>query len=122
MKMTRVLIVDDQPTFRRQLRALLQVAGLAIVGEAGDIPEAETQVCATHPDLAIIDVMLPGINGVEGTRRLKSLAPNLRVILISAYPDRVNVFRQAARDAGAETFIAKDDLDLAMVRSWNLRP
>lgn len=120
--MTRVLIVDDQPTFRRQLRALLQVAGLEVVGEAGDIPEAETQVCATHPDLAIVDVMLPGINGVEGTRRLKSLALNLRVILISAYPDRVNVFRQAAHDAGAETFIAKDDLDLAMVRSWNFRP
>jgi DNA-binding NarL/FixJ family response regulator len=101
------------------LRHLLTLAGLNIVGEAGDIPEAEEQVRATRPDLAIVDVMLPGINGVEGAARLKALAPNLRVILISAYPDRVNVFRQAAQDAGAETFIPKDALDLEMVRSWN---
>ncbi|MBI5652887.1 MAG: response regulator transcription factor [Chloroflexi bacterium] len=117
--MTRVLIVDDQPGFRRQLRALLQIAGFEIVAEAGDIPEAEKIIRVIPADLAIVDVMLPGINGVEGTARLKSLAPNLRVILVSAYPDRVNVFRHAARDAGAETFIAKDDLDLAMARSWN---
>jgi DNA-binding NarL/FixJ family response regulator len=116
--MTRVLIVDDQPTFRRQLRALLQVAGLQVVGEAGDIPAAEKIIRATPLDLAIVDVMLPGINGVEGAARLKAIAPNVRVILVSAYPDRVNVFRQAARDAGAETFVAKDDLDLAMARSW----
>ncbi|MBI5301092.1 MAG: response regulator transcription factor [Chloroflexi bacterium] len=116
--MTRVLIVDDQPAFRRQLRVLLKLAGLDIVGEASDIPEAEAQVRATSPDLAIVDVMLPGINGVEGAPRLKALAPNLRVILVSAYPDRVNVFRQAAQDAGAEAFIVKDDLDLEMVRSW----
>jgi DNA-binding NarL/FixJ family response regulator len=116
--MLRVLIVDDQPGFRHHLHTLLQIAGFEIVAEAGDIPEAENQVRTTSPDLAIVDVMLPGINGVEGTARLKALAPNLRVILISAYPDRVNVFRQAARDAGAETFVAKDDLDLAMARSW----
>lgn len=117
--MTRVLIVDDQPSFRRQLRALLERAGLNVVGEAHDIPDAETKTRTTCPDLAIVDVMLPGINGVEGTARLKTIAPRLRVILVSAYADRVNLFRQAARAAGAEMFIAKDDLDLEMVRSWN---
>ncbi len=118
--MIRVLIVDDQPTFRRQLRALLQAAGLDVVAEANNISEAEHQVRVAPPDLAIVDVMLPGINGVEGAPRLKTIAPNLRVILISAYPDRVNILRQAAQDAGAETFIAKDDLDLETVRAWQV--
>ena len=118
--MMRVLIVDDQPAFRRQLRVLLKLAGFDIIAEASDIPEAEAQVRATSPDLAIVDVMLPGINGVAGAPRLKALAPNLRVILVSAYPDRVNVFRQAAQDAGAAAFIVKDDLDLEMVRSWKI--
>lgn len=116
--MTRVLIVDDQPSFRHQLRALLERAGLNVVAEAHNIPDAERKTRAMHPDLAIVDVMLPGINGVEGTARLKALAPNLRVILVSAYADRINLFRQAARNAGAEMFVAKDELDLEMVRGW----
>ncbi len=116
--MTRVLIVDDQPAFRRQLHRLLAYAGLTVVGEAGDIPEAETQVRALQPDLAVVDVMLPGVNGMEGTPKLKALAPALRVILVSAYADRADLFRQAAEAAGAQAFIAKEDLDLSVVRNW----
>ncbi len=116
--MTRVLIVDDQPAFRRQLGQLLTRAGLLVVGEAGDIPTAETLAQSLRPDLAIVDVTLPGINGLEGARRLKALLPGLRVILISAYRDRAHVFRSAAAEAGAEAFIAKDDLDIDTVRTW----
>ena len=82
--MTRVLIVDDQPAFRRHLRRLLTQAGLTVVGEAGDIPEAADLVQALRPDLAVVDVMLPGIDGLEGTLRLRALFTPLRVILISA--------------------------------------
>ena len=116
--MTRVLIVDDQPTFRRLLRQLLTRAGLTVVGEAGDIPEAEAQVAALQPDLAVIDIMLPGINGLDGTPRLKALAPNLRVILISAHLNHAELFRAAATEASAEAFVPKDDLDLDVVRAW----
>ncbi|MDY7079674.1 MAG: response regulator transcription factor [Chloroflexota bacterium] len=116
--MTRVLIVDDRPTFRRHLRQLLTYAGLTVVGEAGDIPEAEAQVQALQPDLAVVDVMLPGINGLEGTPRLKALAPNLRVILISAHLNHAELFRTAATEAGAETFVPKDDLELNVVQEW----
>jgi CheY-like chemotaxis protein len=116
--MTRVLVVDNQSGFRRQLRALLERAGLEVV-EANDIFDAENKTRATHPDLAIVDVILPGINGVEGVARLKAIAPRLRVILVSAYADSINLFRQAAQNAGAEMFVAKDDLDLEMVRSWH---
>ena len=116
--MTRVLIVDDRPAFRRQLRPLLIRARLIVVGEAGDIAEAEAQVQALQPDLAVVDVVLPGVNGIEGTARLRALAPTLRVILISAQRDRADVFRTAAAKAGAEAFVSKDDLDLSTVRAW----
>lgn len=116
--MTRILIVDDQPAFRRQLRQLLTYAGLIVVGEAGDIAEAETQARAMQPDLAVVDVMLPGVNGLEGTPRLKALAPALRVILVSAYADRSELLRAAAQETGAEAFIAKDDLDISVVSAW----
>lgn len=116
--MTRVLIVDDQPAFRRQLRRLLELAGLTVAGEAGDIAEAEAQVQALSPDLAVVDVMLPGINGLEGTSRLKTIDPNLRVILISAHRDQADLLRSAAALAGAEAFIVKDDLELSLVQRW----
>jgi DNA-binding NarL/FixJ family response regulator len=62
--------------------------------------------------------MLPGINGLEGTRRLKALTPCLRVILVSAYRDRAEIYRAAAVQVGAETFVAKDELDVSMVQTW----
>ncbi len=116
--MTRVIIVDDQPTFRRQLRQLLTHAGLTVVGEADDIPTAKELVQEHQPDIAVVDVMLPGTSGVEGTPQLKELAANLKVILVSAYHDRAQVFHTSARQVGAEGFITKDSLDLDVVRSW----
>jgi DNA-binding NarL/FixJ family response regulator len=116
--MTRVLIVDDQPTFRRQLRRLLHHAGLTVVGEASDIAEAEVLVRTLTPDLAVVDVALPGINGLEGIPRLKAVASALRVILISAHRDQAALLHAAALQAGAETFILKDDLELSVVQDW----
>jgi DNA-binding NarL/FixJ family response regulator len=116
------MIIDDQPTFRYHLCQLLTYAGLEVIGEVGDIPAAEKllQTIDNQPDIAIIDVMLPGINGLEGTRRLKSLLPSLRVYLVSAYQDQARVFQISAEKVGAEAFIAKDDLDLDTVRAWKL--
>jgi DNA-binding NarL/FixJ family response regulator len=116
--MTRVLIVDDQLPFRRQLRQLLTLGGLEVVGEAEDIPAAERMVQTLQPDLAVVDIMLPGINGLEGTRRLMSLLPNLRVFLVSAYADQARVYTASAREVGAEAFLAKDEIDLSTVQAW----
>lgn len=117
--MTRVLIVDDQAGFRSQLTRLLTLAGFAVVGEASDIPHAEDLVRLLRPTLAVVDVFLPGINGLEGVARLKQLDPALRVILISAHPDRAALFRTAAAAAGAEAFVPKDDLEPDLVRAWD---
>ena len=116
--MIRVLIVDDQPAFRLQLRRLLERAGMDVIAEAGDIPEAEAQARTLHPDLAVVDVMLPGISGLDGTPRLKAQAPGLRVIVVSAHQDQAHIFRDAAAQAGAEAFVQKDNLDLATVSAW----
>lgn len=116
--MTSVLIVDDQATFRRQLRQLLIHAGLTVIGEADDISAAIILVRELQPDIAIIDVMLPGVSGLEGTLRLKALNTDLRVILVSAYHDQAQVFQTSAAEVGAEAFIPKDNLDLEVVRSW----
>jgi two-component system nitrate/nitrite response regulator NarL len=116
--MTRVLIVDDQPSFRRHLRQLLSHAGLTVVGEAGDIPAAKELVRELKPDIAIVDVMLPGESGVAGISKLKALAENLRVILVSAHHDSAQLFQKSAQESGAEAFIPKDELDLDLVRKW----
>ena len=116
--MTRVLIVDDQPAFHRQLRRLLSLAGLEVVGEAADIPSAEGLVQSLQPDLAVVDIMLPGINGLEGTRRLKRISPYLRVFLVSAYTDQASLYTASAHEVGAEAFLAKDELDLDTVLAW----
>ena len=115
--MTRVLIVDDQLVYRRRLRQLLVRAGLAVAGEAADIPTATLQVEALQPDLAVVDVMLPGVSGLAGTPRLKAACPGLRVILISAHGDHPELLR-AAEEAGAEAFLPKDDLAVDVARAW----
>ena len=118
MSMTRVLIVDDQPSFRRHLRQLLTHAGLSVVGEAGDMPEARELTRSLQPDLAVVDVSLPGENGVSGTPQLMDLAPHMRVILISAHDDNARVLQKSAMEAGAEAFIPKEDLELEIVQKW----
>lgn len=118
MSPIRVLIVDDQASFRRHLRQLLTRAGLTVVGEAGDVPEAKELTRSLQPDLAVVDVGLPGENGVSATPKLLALAPRMRVILVSAQQDRARVLQNSAVEAGAEAFIPKDDLELELVKKW----
>ena len=116
--MTSVLIVDDQPNFRRQLGELLRGAGLEIVGEADSIAAAEILAQAEQPDLAIVDVMLPDVNGIEGIPCLKQVAPAMRILLVSAYHDSFELFQKSARQAGAEAFFSKDEIDLDLISQW----
>lgn len=118
MSAIRVLIVDDRSSFRRDLRQLLTQAGLIVVGEAGDMLEAKELTRDLQPDLAVVDVNLPGESGVSGTPQLIALAPEMRVILVSAQHDSAQVLQKSAIDAGAEVFIPKDDLDLEVVKKW----
>jgi DNA-binding NarL/FixJ family response regulator len=118
MSAIRVLIVDDQASFRWHLRQLLAQAGCLVVGEAGNIPEARELTQTLQPELAIVDVNMPGENGLSGTPQLMALAPHMRVILVSAYQDSAHVLQKSAIEAGAEAFIPKDQLELDVVKRW----
>ncbi len=118
MSTTRVLIVDDQESFRRHLRQLFTQAGLDVIGEAGDIPEARELTRSLQPDLAIIDINLPGESGISGAPQLIALAPNMRVILISAQQDYAQVLQKSAQEVGVAAFVLKDDLELELVKKW----
>ncbi|KQO99672.1 response regulator transcription factor [Leifsonia sp. Leaf264] len=104
--MTRVVVVDDHPVFRRGLSALLSASGVEIVGEAASGNEAILVVDRTRPDLVLMDLGLPDIGGIEATERITARHPDVRVIVISLYDDENSV--RAALDAGALGYLAKD--------------
>ncbi len=111
-------MIDDQSTFRRHLRKLLEAAGLVVVGEASHLAQAEKLAAQLQPDLAILDIMLSGEDGLAGVPLLKAAAPHMRIILVSANSELSRYYTFAAHYLGAQSFIAKEDLGLATVRSW----
>jgi DNA-binding NarL/FixJ family response regulator len=110
-----VLLVDDNPRYRKQLSLLIgKTCPTAVLFEAEDTYEALHLAKTTHPQLALIDVLLRDENGIQCARRLKQDSPNTRVVLISAYPDRE--FRRIWSESGAVAFLDKKDLDSAAVK------
>lgn len=102
----RILIVDDHPAFRAGLRALLSTdPRLAIVGEASTGAGSITAVASTSPDVILMDVSMPGIDGVEATRHIIDAAPSVAIIVLTMHDDDGTVF--AALRAGARGYLLK---------------
>jgi len=109
------LLVDDNARYRSQLRRMVgRVYPQAVIYEAGNTNEAVRLVEQMLPQLVLVDVILGDEDGIRCARRIKTLRPQSRVILISAYPDRE--FRRLGMEAGAAAFLDKKDLDAATVR------
>lgn len=106
---TRVLVVDDHPGFRYAVRALLQAAGFDVVAEAGAADEAVSAAAREHPDLVLLDVRLPGRDGIEVAAELARLSPAPAVVLTSSRPARV--YGERLRSAPVAGFVGKGDLD-----------
>jgi DNA-binding NarL/FixJ family response regulator len=103
----RVLIVDDHEVVRRGTRELLEKAdGVAVVGEAQDGEEAVTKVGQLRPDVVLMDMSMPRMNGVEATKRIKRESPTTAVLALSAYDDDQYVF--ALLEAGAAGYLLKN--------------
>ena len=103
--MTRVVIADDHPAFRAGLRVLLEDSGLDVVAEAADGPSAVEAVLGTRPDVALLDLQMPGLTGVEVTKRLAEVAPETRVLVLTMIEADETVL--AAIRAGAWGYLLK---------------
>ncbi len=102
-----VVIVDDHPVFRQGLRNILAThEDLSIVGEASDGDEAVKLVQELLPDVVMMDINLPTINGLQATRELKRLCPQVNIIMLTAYDDKEQIYH--AIRAGASAYHAKD--------------
>jgi len=103
----RVLLVDDQPLLRMGFRLVLDdEEGLAVVGEAGDGAEALRQVAALDPDVVLMDVRMPGTNGIEATERIVAAGSRSRVLILTTFD--LDEYAFAALRAGASGFLLKD--------------
>jgi DNA-binding NarL/FixJ family response regulator len=102
----RVVIVDDHPMMREGMRALVaSLPDIDVVGEAGDGDSARRETQLTRPDVVVMDLHMPGTNGVDATRQILHLAPQTRILVLTMFEDDESVF--AAMRAGASGYLIK---------------
>jgi DNA-binding NarL/FixJ family response regulator len=103
-----VLIVDDHPSFRATARMLLESDGWTVVGEAPDGTQALTEVCRLRPDVVLLDVNLPDIDGFMVSAELMARADPPNIVLVSSRDARD--YGERVQDCGARGFLSKADL------------
>jgi DNA-binding NarL/FixJ family response regulator len=111
--MTRVLIVDDQDLVRHGLRMILELGGIEVVGEAADGAEAVAAVESLGPDVILMDVRMPGMDGVEATRTIAASHPDCRVVALTTFDVDQHVVDMLR--AGAVGFLLKDVTSMSLL-------
>jgi DNA-binding NarL/FixJ family response regulator len=107
MQRVQILIVDDHPLFRRGIRWSLEAENdLVVAGEAADGHEAITMVDKLSPDVVLLDINLPGMNGIEVARLLKRRHPRLGIVIVTMHEDDEQLFN--AIRVGAAAYVTKD--------------
>ena len=118
MEPIRVLIADDHPFFRDGLRVLLEATpDTLLVGEATSGEEAIAQAVALQPDIILMDLKMPGLNGIEATRRIAAALPHIGILVVTMFEDDDSVF--AALRAGARGYLLKGADKAEIVRAIN---
>jgi DNA-binding NarL/FixJ family response regulator len=102
----RVLITDDHPVFRQGLKGLLHALGIEVVGEAENGPDAVKLSAELQPDVVVMDLHMPGGNGIEATRTITRTSPRIGVLVLTMFRDDDSVF--AAMRAGARGYLLKE--------------
>ncbi len=117
----RVVIVDDQVPFRVAARLVVRRAdGFELVGEAGTGEESVEVVSDLEPDLVLMDINMPGINGIEATRQIMAVAPQTVVFLCSTY--QLSDLPADASTSGARAYVNKEELGPDILqRLWAMR-
>lgn len=104
--MIRVLIVDDQELFRESLKVVLSVSpGVEVIGAASGVQEALKSAANLQPDVVLMDIRMPGMDGVEGTRLFKERWPDMKVVVLTTFDDDEYVF--GALKNGASGYLLK---------------
>jgi DNA-binding NarL/FixJ family response regulator len=101
----RVLLVEDNTSLRSSLRELLEDEGFDVVGEADDGEQGVRAAGELAPDVVLMDLKMPRMDGIEATRQIKQVAPGAHVLIMSAYLD--DTLERWAREAGAFAFVGK---------------
>lgn len=121
MQIVRTLVVDDDADFRRRVAEFLaSEPNIEVIGQAADGQEAILKARELKPDLILMDVRMPGISGVDATRRVKDEMPQIKIIMLSVYD--VDEYREAATGSGASAYVLKksliEELVPAIQRTW----
>lgn len=107
MNEIRIVLVDDHRVVREGTRQILQKeTDLRVIGEAGDGEEAIRLVSELKPDVVVMDISMPRLNGIEATKRIKAMYPHIAVLILTAYEQDQYIF--AALEAGAAGYLLKD--------------
>jgi DNA-binding NarL/FixJ family response regulator len=108
----RVLLVDDNPWLRRGVRGVLERAGFLVVGEAADGAQALALAAAYHPDLVLMDLSMPGMDGIKATQALHRQHPQIRVVLWTGRDDiqLSSAIRRSGADAGLSKGVRTGEL------------
>ncbi len=116
MSKLRILIADDHPVFRYGMRALLgTMPDVEVVGEATTGDQVVRAAVTVQPDVVLMDVHMPGLNGIEATREIMRSHPQTRVLVVTMFEDDTSVF--AAMRAGARGYVLKDAEQDEIVRA-----
>ena len=116
MKKARILIVDDHSVVRSGVRALLKSSPTyRVVAEAADGGEAVTVAKRYHPDVVMMDISMPGVNGVQATRMLRKEVPEAKIIILTVHEDEEYVYQMLK--AGASGYVLKDSAATELVRA-----
>jgi DNA-binding NarL/FixJ family response regulator len=116
MESLRVLIADDHPLFRHGIQALLNATSdIEVVGEAKTGEEVIALAATLQPDVILMDIQMPGVNGIEATRRILQTSPHIRILMVTMFEDDASVF--TAMRAGARGYALKDTEKAEMLRA-----
>jgi DNA-binding NarL/FixJ family response regulator len=116
MKKIRILLADDHKLMRSGLRLLVdQQSDMSVVGEANDGREAVALAKSLRPDVAVIDITMPNLNGIEASLQITESHPEIGVIILSMHPDETYVLR--ALKAGVKGYLLKDSAESDLIQA-----
>lgn len=112
----RILVADDHPIVRKTVRSILeQHPRFEVCGEVGDGSSAVEEAVRSKPDVVVLNVEMPVLNGIEAAREIKKKLPELAIVILSTHAARI--FVEAARKAGARAYVSKTSAGTALVKA-----